>query len=223
MVRAAPAPGCTAQGLWCCDPGFCGALPTVNLRQTVPVFEFISMASICFSNILPKRTWLVREDGSRSSVHGSHSSAPCALWLVKEGSAVTFTSEPLNHTSRCPEPAACSHSRSHVYGNPGRLLTEGLAAFIPWGFWNVLGRRALLLVLAVAAAVFGDSVDGNTAHCFHVLSAERQLAAAGNAVSYGCEAVPCSWLLSSHRITGLGFCKVPFTALWSTEGTRRYC
>ena len=126
---------------------------------------------------------------------------------------------------RAPQPheqasRACPHSRSYVCGNPGRLLSEGLAAFIPWGCRNVLGRRALLLALAAAAAVFGDSVEGNTARCFHVLSAERQPAAAGNAVSYGCEAVPCSWLLSSHRITGLGFCKVPFTALWSTEGTR---
>ena len=82
---------------------------------------------------------------------------------------------------RAPQPVELM-SRASACANSGPLPTERLVDFIPWGFWNVLVRGASSLALAAAAA-FGDRVDGNPAHCFHDLSAKRQPAAAGKAVS----------------------------------------
>lgn len=84
---------------------------------------------------------------------------------------------------RAPQPVELM-SRASACANSGPLPTERLVDFIPWGFWNVLVRGASSLALAAAAAAaFGDRVDGNPAHCFHDLSAKRQPAAAGKAVS----------------------------------------
>ena len=105
------------------------------------------------------------------------------LW---EDSALTLTDlrapQPVEQASRA---SACAGCRFRACGNSGPLPTERLIDFIPWGFWNVLvrGASSLALAAAAAAAVFGDRVDGNPAHGFHDLSAKRQPAAAGKAVS----------------------------------------
>lgn len=80
---------------------------------------------------------------------------------------------------RAPQPVELV-SRVSACANSGPLPTERLVDLIPWGFWNVLVRGASSLA---AAAAFGDRLDGNPAHCFHDLSAKRQPAAAGKAVS----------------------------------------
>lgn len=129
----------------------------------------------------------------------------CVLW---EDSALTLTDlrapQPVEQASRA---SACAGRRFRACGNSGPLPMERLIDFIPWGFWNVLVRGASSLALAAAAAaVFGDRVDGNPAHCFHDLSAKKTASSCweGRVLGLrGCPLLTTSVQLLDHRAWGL--------------------
>lgn len=85
-------------------------------------------------------------------MHSSQSGLLCALHFTEEDFSLTLTSEFVRRTGGQSHSMPCVQAAGFcVCYKPSPLLTECLADFILWGFWDVFVRRALLLTLAAVA------------------------------------------------------------------------
>lgn len=146
----------------------------------------------------------------------------CALHFTEEDFSLTLTLEFLRRmggqSQSMPRVQVAGFC---VYSKPSLLLTECLADFILWGFWDVFVRRALLLTLAAVATFWELKRIPHTVCVFPQQKDSWQL------LEMPCPLAarlsPAPWPLSSLRITEFQFCKVPFAVLWCTKGTWQCC